>query len=467
MRKVYFEKLPKRDGLGSSKGRQVVDWINSIGHNVSFVYDDIKGKIEIISYNKRNEELQLKYNNKIMNMNIANFKKANLGNLIGSYTRDFKLSIGETVIDTHRDIVIIDREYRKYVRNNKNVESKKYYKYKCNKCGWTEGWLEETQLTRGFGCACCKGVFVIEGINDIPTTVPWMIKYFQGGYNEAKLYTRCSNKEIYPICPDCGCVRNKAIKINLIHKLKSVSCTCSDNFSYPEKFLFNVLQQVGVNFEVQLSKTIFEWCGSYRYDFYLPEYNCIIETHGMQHYKDIKSWTSDVEQVMHNDMLKRELALSNGIDEYIIVDCRFSDLEYIKNNILNSELVNMFDLSKVDWLKCEEFALKNIAKGICDYWNKNHSIDLTKQHFKLSRPTIISYLKKGTRLNWCDYISENKKNKKGRSGKKVQLIKDNKIIKIYNSVSELCRELSMSTSKVCEVCNGKRKSHKDFTFKYI
>ena len=47
---------------------------------------------------------------------------------------------------------------------------------------------------------------------------------------------------------------------------------------------------------------------------------------------------------------------------------------YIKNNILSSELVNYFDFSNVDWLKAEEYALKNIVKEVCYYYNEHEGI---------------------------------------------------------------------------------------------
>lgn len=38
-------------------------------------------------------------------------------------------------------------------------------------------------------------------VNDIPTTSPWMIPYFQGGEEEAKKYKNQSHQKITPICP--------------------------------------------------------------------------------------------------------------------------------------------------------------------------------------------------------------------------------------------------------------------------
>ncbi|MEM5599205.1 hypothetical protein AAHB53_28045 [Niallia circulans] len=57
---------------------------------------------------------------------------------------------------------------------------------------------------------------------------------------------------------------------------------CSDGFSIPEKFMFNLLDYLQVDFDYQ---KVFDWSLGKRYDFYIPMLNCIIETHGAQHYQ--------------------------------------------------------------------------------------------------------------------------------------------------------------------------------------
>lgn len=107
--------------------------------------------------------------------------------------------------------------------------------------------------------------------------------------------------------------------------------------------------------------------------------------------------------------LKKELAKENGIEHYVVIDCRYSELEWIKNSILNSKLVDMLNLSKIDWLKCEEFALKNIVREVCDYWNNKEEWETTTTIAEnnewgiRSVITVIKYLKKGTILGWCNY----------------------------------------------------------------
>lgn len=266
-------------------------------------------------------------------------------------TKNFKVDIGEFFVDNKRNMVIINKEYRKRKQSGSDSTiNDKYYQYHCNKCGY-EGWvLESNLLKKNTGCSCCcptPRVSVL-GINTIWDTDRWMCDL---GVSEedAKTHTAKSNKKINVICPCCK--KKIVISCNTIKTRKSIGCICSDHISYPEKFMISLLKQLEINFIKELSKTTFDWCGKYRYDFYIPKYNMIIETHGGQHYEGCTSFKIPLKEVQKNDKCKKELALSNKINNYIELDCRHSDIDYIKNSILNSELKELFDLSQVDWLK--------------------------------------------------------------------------------------------------------------------
>ena len=60
MRKVFIENLPRKQG----RGREEIDWPNSIGYKVDFIYDDIEDTLEIIDYIKENTCVILTYKNK-------------------------------------------------------------------------------------------------------------------------------------------------------------------------------------------------------------------------------------------------------------------------------------------------------------------------------------------------------------------------------------------------------------------
>ena len=68
-----------------------------------------------------------------------------------------------------------------------------------------------------------------------------------------------------------------------------------------------------------------------------------------------------LEYYIEVDNWKDEQHLLHGL-KTIRINCFESNMEYIKNSILNSKLINFGDFSKVSWLKCEEFTLCNLVK---------------------------------------------------------------------------------------------------------
>lgn len=218
MKKMFTENLIKW-GKGGKAKEGSINWKLNIGSVVKFIYDDIEGEVTIINYNRDYLDkgyLDIIYLDKdIFNLYAGSFLECKIGKLLGKKTKDFKIEIGAKFKDDKRNFTIIDREYRQTTKENE-----KWYKYKCNNCGWDEGWIIEHALQRGNGCSCCShsSKTVVEGINDIPTTAPWMVKFFQGGYDEAKLYSRQSSKKIFPICPDCDRIKDKSMNISDINK---------------------------------------------------------------------------------------------------------------------------------------------------------------------------------------------------------------------------------------------------------
>lgn len=411
IKKVFIEELPH-----SKSGKQIL-WRDCIGYKIRFIYDDIEGWLEIVNVKREKNDsiLYLKYLNRTFKMLTNNFVKCKYGKMLGKYASDFKIEIDTRFQDDKRDITIIDREIRKANRTDKKNENRKWYKYTCNVCGWTEGWIEESNILKGIGCSCCANQIVVQGINDIPTTNPEMINYFQGGYDEAKLYTKCGGGNpnnpkgyIYPICPNCKEVRKNKIKIVDIYVNHSISCKkCGKGISYPNKFAFNMLEQLGINFIPEYSP---EWIGQKRYDFYfkLDNKEYILEMDGGWHIKDNTKSGQTKEKSQAIDNYKDEQARFHDID-VIRIDCDYGGydkFEFIKRNTLNSKLNKLFDLSMIDWNKINEFALSSRVKEACDLKRNNPNLTIRdiSELMRLSKTTIRTYLYKGTEYGWCVYV---------------------------------------------------------------
>ena len=211
MRKVFIENLPRKQG----RGREEIDWPNTIGYKVDFIYDDMEDTLEIIDYIKDNKHVVLKYKNNKLSIYVSSFKNAQLGKLLKKITNEFKIEIGTKIKDDKRDITIIDRKYINKQRKNGYKESKKWYKYHCNKCH-QENWIVEDNINSECGCPVCTNRKIIKGINDVLTTHPWVKDYLvniEDGYR----YSFGSKKKIQMKCPDCGCIKKMSF-MNLINK---------------------------------------------------------------------------------------------------------------------------------------------------------------------------------------------------------------------------------------------------------
>lgn len=465
-----------------------IDWKNSIGYKCKFKYDDVEGEVEIVDYN--NSKLTIKYlDYDLFEINTGHFRKCKLGELLNKNTKNFKIKNGTIIKDDKRDLTIIDREYRIKNKNNGSKVNEKYYKYHCNKCG-NEDWIEESHLLNYGGCnACCKSPQkVVLGINTIWDKARWMCD-LGVSKEDAKKLPPNYNKKIKVICPNCG--KEKYTSPNAIHSNKSICCSCGDGTSYPEKFVISLLNQLNINYITQYSPN---WSNNKRYDFYfeLDNKKYIIETHGLQHYTE-NGFNAHKENRLRNerqnDKYKKEIALTNGINTYIELDCRKSKLEYIKNSIINSELNKTFDLSNIDWLKCEEFALNNRIKEVCDYWklhNNENNEELTTgdlgKIFNLNSATISNYLKRGNYFNWCNYNAKEEmlkitintsKINKSKLSKKVEVFKNGQSLGVFESCNELSRKsyklfgVKLSAGAISLVARKKQKQHKGYTFEYI
>ena len=299
----------------------------------------------------------------------------------------------------------------------------KKYKVKCIKDDY-EFVIAEYHLRNLKGCPVCCNRVCIKGVNDVATTHPHLVKYFANPEDSTKV-TYGSSKKCLMRCPNCGF--EKWMVISELSR-RGFSCKqCSDNISYPEKFVFNFIKQLNVDFKTQASCTYFNWLScNKKYDFYLINYNCIIETHGNQHYErgfnDIGGRTRTLEEEQENDRFKRELALANGITHYIELDCRESKLDWIKNSILQSKLPNLLNFKEtdIDWNKCDEMALKSYVPLAWEYYDNNKykmSFKNMADFFNVKPDTFRNWLKVGVKAGKCTYeVGYNKnynENKKG------------------------------------------------------
>lgn len=325
-----------------------------------------------------------------------------------------------------------------------------------------------------------SGSITLKGINDVATTHPHLTKYF---VNEEDTYRYSASgcQKVKLKCPDCETIEEK-----FLHNLtrRGFSCSvCSDGISFPEKFVGNLLKQLKVDFKPQYSID-----GRTRYDFYLPEYNCIMEVHGEQHYDSQRhhKWKS-YEKEQENDRYKHKLAIKRGVGCYIVIDARESTMGWMRSSVLNSGLPILlgFGEEDIDWnaiaINCE----KSLVKEVCDYFSTNGGNTYAiAEVFNISSTTVGKYLKRGTELGWCEYTDEVKiQNKRASSrqvglasGKRVQgtHVRTNKVVS-FKSATEAGRWLfdegltysKGANAKISECCSGRKKSAYGYKWSYV
>ncbi len=302
----------------------------------------------------------------------------------------------------------IDEEVTEYQKDRvKNGEIKKpveYWTCRCD-CGNYKTIAKPNLVHNKIKSCGCYNSYISKLTNtgrngSIEKDRKDLIKFF---VNKKDLkYGVNSNKKVLMRCPVCK--NEKMFLISTLSK-NGFSCpVCSDGFSYPEKFIYKLLKQIGVNFEYHKK---FYWSENREYDFYLEEENTIIETHGIQHYEKSSRSDRTLEQEQKNDKLKEILAKENGIKTYIQLDCRKSEIGFIINSILGSDIKSLFDLSLIDWNDCESFIYnESVLKNCCDMINENKSVNEISKKLKISIDSVYRYVKRGKNIGLCNYKTQ-------------------------------------------------------------
>ena len=396
---MYLINNMKLDLSSINKNGCLYEWTSSIGKMCYFTGDGFSGYFKILDYDKHTHKLTVQYEDyypyKIYTNDFIKLK-------FQKYLTQYHYNIDDVFLNNNLNLTILDRKIEHSIGANGYNITHEFYYCRCNICGY-EFWIEYKDLKNKKNCSCCINRIVVPGVNDICTTDPWMIQYFQGGEKEAKLYTSGSSKEIYPICPDCGRIKDKKVKICKIHQRHTISCDCNDGISYPNKFSYAFIEQLPVSNYIKEYQP--EWAKPYFYDNYFEYKNkkYIIEMDGGLGHgnRKFKSKEKDIEG-LNRDLIKNKLAKQNNIT-IIRIDCIESDMLYIKNNILKSLLNEIFDLSNIDWLKCDEYAQHNIVKEVCLFYeNNNHpKYNIIINKFGICKETITKYLDIGIRHGWC------------------------------------------------------------------
>lgn len=315
----------------------------------------------------------------------------------------------------------------------------------------------------------------IKSGNTIRNKAPQIIKYLKNE-EDADKYSYKSAQKITFKCPECGEERNNLKIYSAVER--GFNCQyCADGISIPEKFGINLFKQIGIEFETQYSPS---WSKRYKYDFYIPSLNVIIETHGNQHYEEMNKYSKfarTLEEEKKNDLFKYNLAIVNSIkiEDYIVVNCRYSEFELLRENYFNS-LSILFDLNNIDWDMIWMNSQKSVVSKVWDMWNNKDENDTAKtiaKELKISKEVCIRHLKKGNIIGKCSYNPKEEMIKGStRRGLKngievYQYSLDNKYLNKYPSNRNAEKITGINNAGISSCCNGKRKAVGGFKWSYF
>lgn len=346
-----------------------------------------------------------------------------------------------------------------YTTMNKSIE------FQC-KFGhiWT---AKPYSIINGHQCPYCAGQKPIIGNNDLWTTRPdvaSLLKNRDDGYGLMEF----SQRKVIFICPTCG---NEIIKSVQRVSIDGLVCQrCSDGVSYPNKFARAFLNQLlGNNFKCEYQP---DWAKPYYYDNYFEYGNkkYILEMDGSFHYISRQLTKQSLDERKRIDALKDKLAEQHNI-RVIRIECIKSNCNYIKNNILQSELSLVFNLSKINWDLCDQMAQRSLVKDVCNlYMNGIKDLHKIAEILHISKSTVYVYLVRGSKFGWCDYDGKNAHYLK-ISIPIIVLDENNNAIHKFDSISACKEEMKKmygysfdrnTLKKACEYSI----SYHGFNFKY-
>ena len=145
---------------------------------------------------------------------------------------------------------------------------------------------------------------------------------------------RDKNNHVLWLC-QCSC-KDKNFTLVTTSNLKDgnvQSCGCT--YSIGENKIKNILEKLQINFVRQKSFENFlnpKTKRHYRFDFYLPDYNCCIEYDGIQHYQAF-GWNTqeNLKETKRRDKLKNNYCKNNNI---YLIRIPYTDFYKINENYL-------------------------------------------------------------------------------------------------------------------------------------
>lgn len=436
-------------------------WKDCVGLTVEFYYNDKRHQIKILERISK-DYLKIMLDDVVIEKaHTSKITELMFDNLL--YKPDYLYKIGE-IINGRLEIVEQCQIQRKSTQGSGVVNCKGYV-CRCLKDKY-EFAIEEFDLRNGHGCPVCVNRVIVKGINDIGTTNTELITLFVNE-NDAYCHSKSSDARVKVKCPYCGTI--KVMRIAELSKYGYVTCEkCLDGVSYPNKFAHELFKQLESQYKVYQSEYSPMWAGMLRYDNYielLDGKKIIVEMDGGYHYSKYYDYLAK------NDMYKNKLAEEHSIS-MIRINCNYLKVgqryNMVKTNLFEA-LKDIFDLSNVNWDKCNECGISSKLIEVLNYYQNNPKLGLLEiaRDCKISMPTLYEYLYTGEELGLCAYIRADPNRVK--NSKPIAMYDLNmNLIGIYKSgkqIAELFPELKLNHRQIRK-CATNNKPYKNYIFRF-
>lgn len=185
-------------------------------------------------------------------------------------------------------------------------------KIKCKVCNNIFERMYNNLKSKKCGCPWCAGEYktlkmVLEQLKE---------KYGEEIFDFSLMTNYSNNREIHKIiCKKCGKIFESDIHELLLSKGRKCPY-CNPYESLGERAIRLYLEHKGFKrgkdfikeYKIKECKDILPL----PFDFYLPDYNMLIEYQGEQHYEKRFGGRTDLEKIQRHDRIKKKYALSNG-----------------------------------------------------------------------------------------------------------------------------------------------------------
>ena len=157
---------------------------------------------------------------------------------------------------------------------------------------------------------------------------------------------------------------------------------------------------------------------------------------GEQHYHET-NW-GRFEYQIKRDQEKATLIQNQGI-RLVEIECKSTDYFYMKKQILNSYLKDIFDLSQIDWNKIVSTCSKNYLKIVSDYYKDGLSTTEIGKKMDFDRHTIQRMLMDASEMGWVQYNPLSAVELSKQKVKMIDFLTNEE--SIFDSVSQTIKEM--------------------------